>query len=99
MSTANLIDKDKVEYIAELAHLDLSESEIDSAVEYMALVLNYVGKLEELDTDIVEPTYHPVTLSSVCRSDKVERGIDPELVLRAAPEQIEQSYGVPRILD
>ena len=49
------ISKEEVLRVAELAHLELSESEIETMTRQLDSILSYVDKLNELNTDGVEP--------------------------------------------
>ena len=49
------ITREEVLHVAELAHLELSEAEIDSFARHLDSILDYSSKLNELDTDAVEP--------------------------------------------
>jgi len=49
------ITKDDVLRVAQLAHLELGESEVESITRQLDSILSYVGKLNELDTEGVEP--------------------------------------------
>ena len=49
------ISKEDVIRVAELAHLELSEAEVETYRAQLDSILNYVGKLNELDTAAVEP--------------------------------------------
>jgi aspartyl-tRNA(Asn)/glutamyl-tRNA(Gln) amidotransferase subunit C len=49
------ITREEVLHVAELAHLELSEAEIDSFARHLDSILTYSSKLNELDTSAVEP--------------------------------------------
>jgi aspartyl-tRNA(Asn)/glutamyl-tRNA(Gln) amidotransferase subunit C len=49
------ITREEVLHVADLAHLELSEAEIDSFARHLDSILTYSSKLNELDTDAVEP--------------------------------------------
>jgi aspartyl-tRNA(Asn)/glutamyl-tRNA(Gln) amidotransferase subunit C len=52
------ITREEVLHVAELAHLELNESEIESFARHLESILTYSEKLNELDTDGVEPMAH-----------------------------------------
>ena len=52
------ITKDDVLRVAQLAHLDLSEGEVESITRQLDSILNYADKLNQLDTEGVEPMSH-----------------------------------------
>ncbi len=49
-----MITKEEVQHIAKLARLDLSEQEIKKYQEQLGNILNYVEKLQEVNTDGIE---------------------------------------------
>ena len=63
----------EVRHVAALARLDLSDKEVESLAKDMNQILGYVAKLNELDTDDVEPTTHVVEMSTPYRDDVVSR--------------------------
>ena len=52
------ITREEVLHVAELAHLELNESEIESFARHLDSILTYSEKLNELDTDGIEPMAH-----------------------------------------
>ena len=50
------IDKREVLHIAKLAKLDLSEAEIDKFLPQISAVIDFIGKLHEVDIKDIEPT-------------------------------------------
>ena len=63
------ITREQVEHVARLAHLALSDEELDRFVEQLGAILDAVGKVSELDLADVEPTSHPLDLVNVWRED------------------------------
>jgi aspartyl-tRNA(Asn)/glutamyl-tRNA(Gln) amidotransferase subunit C len=84
---AGKIDKQEVEYLAKLARIGLTEEEIGKYQKDLADILGYVEKLNEVDTDGVEPMAAGTGSRNVTREDKVEtvEGTPAEL-LENAPE-------------
>ena len=62
----------------------------------MQKMLDYVEKLDELDTSGVVPLSHIFGNANVFREDVVTNGDNHEAMLANAPQQKEQSYKVPR---
>ena len=62
-------------------------------------MLDYIDKLNELDTTGVEPMSHVFPVNNVFREDVVENGDDSENMLKNAPEVREQSYVVPKTVE
>jgi len=93
------IDRDVVKKVAKLARLDLSEEEIDEFTGQLRSILEYVEKMNELDTDGVEPLAHCLAISNVLRADEVRESLGTEKTLSNAPDQDGEFFKVPKILD
>ncbi len=95
----NVISDETIEYVGILAKLELSEKEKERAKKDMGDMLDYIDKLNELDTTGVEPMSHVFPVNNVFREDVVENGDDSENMLKNAPEVREQSYVVPKTVE
>lgn len=84
---------DNVEILAKLA---LSPEERIKAMEEMEKILDYVDKLNELDTSQTEPLVHILPEVNVFREDVIVNGDGHEAVLANAPRQKEDQYIVPK---
>jgi len=93
------IEADDVRHIAELARIALEDDEIEQFKSDLAEILEYVDKLEELDTEDVEPTTHAVLDEMVRREDDVEEGLTREQVLQNAPDEEDGQFRVPKVVD
>lgn len=91
----NNISDDTIETIAILAKLELSETEKEQAKQDMGRMLAYIGKLNTLDTDGVEPMTHLFPTTNVFREDIVTNEEDRDAMLANAPEKQDGSYVVP----
>lgn len=83
---ANIINDETIEYVSILAKLELSDEERKQAKKDMERMLDYIGKLNELDTSSVEPLSHILPVQNVFREDVVTNGDGSEETLRNAPE-------------
>lgn len=92
---ANIISDETIEYVGILAKLELSEEEKEAAKKDMGRMLDYIDKLNELDTSSVEPMSHVFPVHNVFREDVVVNGDDRENMLANAPEQKDGQYEVP----
>ncbi len=97
--TKNVISDETIEYVGILAKLELSGEEKERAKKDMGEMLDYIDKLNELDTSGVEPMSHVFPMENVFREDVVENGDDRENMLRNAPEQRDGCYVVPRTVE
>lgn len=96
---ANIISDETIEYVGILAKLELSDEEKEKAKSDMGKMLDYIDKLNELDTSEVEPMSHVFPVNNVFREDVVVNGDDRENILKNAPEQNEESFIVPKTFD
>ena len=99
MAQEKTISNDEVCRVAHLARLVLTDEEQKSLRHDLARILNYVQKLEELDTQDVVATSHALLLPTVMREDIVGKGLGTELALREAPERLGDGFGVPKIIE
>ncbi len=87
-----------VEKIAALAKLHLNEGEKDKYRAQLEQILTYVQKLNELDTDDVEPTYYVQYSGDVMREDKVEPSLPRDKALQNAPLTAHGFVRVPKVI-
>ena len=95
---AKQIDNETMENVCILAKLSLTEEEKEKAKEEMQKMLDYVEKLDELDTSKVEPMSHIFGDENVFRGDVVTNGDNSEAMLANAPKQKENQYQVPKTI-
>lgn len=98
-NSGNLISDETIEYVGILAKLDLSPEEKERAKKDMGEMLDYIDKLNELDTAGVEPMSHVFPVNNVFREDVVTNGDDRENMLKNAPEVKNGSYQVPKTVE
>lgn len=91
--------KVSVEHLARLARLSLNEEEKERFSEQLGGILDYVGRLNELDTSSVEPTSHVLSLSTVVREDVPGDSLTREEALLNAPDRSDAFYRVPKIIE
>ena len=96
---ANVISDETIEYVGILAKLELSGEEREQAKKDMGRMLDYIDKLNELDTTGVEPMSHVFPVNNVFREDVAENGDDRENMLKNAPEQKDGAFKVPKTVE
>lgn len=96
---AHSIDDETITYVGILAKLDLSDSEKEEAKKDMGRMLDYIDKMNELDTEGVEPMSHIFPLVNIFREDTVEHGDMSEAILKNAPEQKNGAFKVPKTVE
>jgi aspartyl-tRNA(Asn)/glutamyl-tRNA(Gln) amidotransferase subunit C len=97
------ISRDDVLRVAELAYLDLCETELETYRAQLDEILEYIGKLNELDTANVEPMAQVLTddqtADATLREDLVVPcGIAAE-VLQQAPDPEPPFFRVPKVIE
>ena len=95
---ANVISDETMEYVGILAKLELSDAEKEAAKKDMESMLDYIDKLNELDTSNVEPMSHVFPVQNVFLEDVVTNGDNHESMLANAPKQKENQYQVPKTI-
>ncbi len=93
------VTRKDVEYIAELARLKFKEEELESFTHQLNEILSYVDKLNQLDTENVEPLSHPVENINVFRNDELKQSISTEEALKNAPEKTDEFFKVPKVIN
>ena len=93
------IDKEQVRKVAKLSRLELTEAEIEEFTGQLSAILGYVEKMNELDTDSVEPLAHCLPVHNVFRRDGVKSSLGTEKALANAPQRDGEFFKVPKILD
>ena len=93
------ISKNEVQKVAKLSRLQLSEAEVDELTTQMGAILEYVEKINELDTENVEPLAHSLPVSNVFREDIIGESLGTEKTLANAPQREGDFFKVPKILD
>jgi aspartyl-tRNA(Asn)/glutamyl-tRNA(Gln) amidotransferase subunit C len=93
------ITKDEVLYVADLARLELDDASIDKFAGQIGDVLEYVDKLNEVDTEGLRPTSHAISLTNAFREDEQRPPLDRELALANAPEKEDGNFVVPKIIE
>jgi len=93
------VTKKDVEYIAELARLTFKKEELESFTHQLNEILSYVDKLNELNTENVEPLSHPVENINVFRNDELKPSITTEDALKNAPYKTDEFFKVPKVIN
>lgn len=96
---AGKIDETQVRRVAQLARLELGDEEVAQFSTQLSAIVEYIEKLNELDTENVEPLAHCLPVHNVFREDVVRPSLTNEQALANAPEQAEGHFKVPKILE
>jgi aspartyl-tRNA(Asn)/glutamyl-tRNA(Gln) amidotransferase subunit C len=92
------VEREEVEHVALLARLKLSAEEEKLFTSQLNAILDYMEKLNELDTSAMEPTFHVVSHCNTMRQDEVKASLPQEASLENAPDKAEGCFRVPKII-
>lgn len=93
------ITREEVENVARLARLELAGEEVDKMTSQLDNILNYVAKLDELDTTGVAVTTHTQSVTNAFRDDEVRESLPREKALANGPKQNGEAFVVPKIIN
>ena len=93
------IDDAQVRKVAKLARLDLSDAEVQEFAGQLSAILDYVERMNQLDTKDVEALAHCLPISNVFREDIVKESLGTEKTLANAPQRDGSFFKVPKILE
>ena len=66
------VDKKLVEHVAKLARIKISEEEKEEFTSQFDSILNFFSKIDEINTENIEPAFQPINLKNVLREDEVK---------------------------
>ncbi len=92
------ITREEVRHVADLARLELSESEEEQMTVQMNGILEYMEKLNELDTAGISATTHAIQLQNVFRPDEANPSLERNRALANAPETDGVNFIVPKVI-
>ncbi len=93
--SVTLKDLDK---IAHLARLSLKEEEKEKFLGQVNQILQYMEKLNEVDTNGVEPLSHSMDLINVMRDDVKKESLPQQKALENAPQKSDEFFRVPKVV-
>ena len=93
------LDKETVRKVARLARLKMSDEELEKYAPQLNNIIGFIEQLGQVDTDNVAPLPSPVDIELRLREDGVTDGGYPEEVLANAPEEMENFFVVPKVVE
>lgn len=90
-----MIEREEVRHVARLARLQLSDAEVDRMAVELAVVLEHIATIEQLDLDDVAPTTHVVAVENELRADEPQPSLARERALASAPAVSDDGFAVP----
>jgi len=96
---AEKITVSEVEYVAKLAKLRLSPEVKEAFTHQLARILDYITKLNELDTSKIEPAFHILPQTNVLREDEPGYSLPQDKALANAPQRVGEFFAVPKVVE
>ena len=93
------VTPDLVRHLANLARIELDESEVVRFTEQLGVILDSVAKISSAIDENTPSTSHPIPLANVFREDIIEPSLSQEQALSSAPDQGQGRFRVAAILD
>ena len=93
------IDIKQIEQIASLSRIKLTDDEKDIFREQLTDILGYIEKLNELDTDDVQPMAHTTSIKNVFREDQQKSSFPRQEILELSPSSANGFFKVPKVLE
>ena len=93
------ISSDEVKKVAQLARLELNESEIQQHAEQLEKILEYIKQLEKINTENVPCTTRAIEVVNVLRKDEKKNYENSEEILDLAPSRENNFFKVPKIIN
>ena len=93
------LSREEVQRVATLARLRLTSAEESRLAEQLDKILQYMEKLNQLDTSEVEPFTHAVDVVNAWREDTVTNQSEKEALLANAPAAEGGFFKVPKIIE
>ena len=93
-----IIDEKMLDHLGVLSKLELKEEERKKTCEDISDMLEYIDKLNELDTEGVDPLVQIIPMENVFRQDKISNKNEKDKMLANAPQKKDGQYVVPRTI-
>lgn len=93
------IDRPLLDKIAHLSRLEFDEKDAEKMMSDMTAIVNWVEKLNEVDTEGVEPLTTMSLETNILREDEVKEHLSHERALRNAPGHDNDYFRVPKVLE
>ena len=94
-----MVDKKQVEYVANLARIEILASEAEYLGGQLSKILGYIDKLKELDVDNVAPMRGLNMQNNIFRNDEVKASDTKETILENSPQREGDYFKIPKVIE
>ncbi len=88
-----------IEKVASLSRIELTIEEKSTFRRQLTDILDYMEKLNELNTDDVQPMAYATSLKNVFREDELESSFARQEILKLSPSNINGFFKVPKVIE
>ena len=93
------IDLKTIKHISKLSRISVNDEKAKKLVGDMNSIFDFIEKLNELNTDNIEPLTSVAETTLKLRVDEVKSGNIREQVLKNSPDENEDFFVVPRVVE
>ena len=93
------VSKDEIRHIANLASLNLTETEVEKYANNMDNILNFAETINGIDTNSVDETITAISEYNVFRKDEINEFEDNDALLANAPSKEDNMFIIPKVID
>ena len=93
------IDKDTVKHISKLARISLDDKKTDSLSKDLSSIMEFIENLNKLNTDKTAPLTSIINASLKSRKDEVKDGKIRDQILKNSPEENDEFFVVPKVIE
>lgn len=94
-----MVDKKIVEYVANLARIEILQAEAEHISTQLSTILAYIDKLKELDVEHIEPLSVTPAENNIFRKDEVVSSGCQEGILKNAPACDGNYFKIPKVIE
>ena len=93
------IDKDKIKHISKLARISIDSKKSELLAKDLTSICKFIDKLNELNTNKVEPLSSIINTNNITREDKIDDGKIREKILKNSPKKNEEFFVVLKVIE
>jgi aspartyl-tRNA(Asn)/glutamyl-tRNA(Gln) amidotransferase subunit C len=93
------VDKATLDKIAHLSRLEFDEKDSEKMIKDLGNIISFIEKLNEVNTDGVEPLTTMSHEINSLREDEVKPHLDHGTALKSAPKKDDDYFRVPKVLE
>jgi aspartyl-tRNA(Asn)/glutamyl-tRNA(Gln) amidotransferase subunit C len=93
------VTEQEILHVADLANLELTGQERERLAKDLNSILEYIDRLNELDTSDIPPMAQAATEGNVMRADELRECLPREAALKNAPDAQSGFFRVPKVIE